>query len=99
PVCPNSVVVTSNADNGAGTLRQAIADVCSGGTITFDPVAFPAPGPNFIDLIDPGAPGVGGELLLNKSVTINGPAASILTVRRVSGAATDFRVFEINPGK
>jgi CSLREA domain-containing protein len=99
PVCPNSVVVTSAGDNGAGTLRQAIADVCSGGTITFDATTFPAPGPNFINLIDAGGVGVGGELLIDKNVTINGPAASILTVRRDLSATTNFRVFEISSGK
>ena len=98
PACPNSVVVTSAGDNGAGTLRQAIADVCDGGTITFDSTTFPAPGPNFINLIDAGGAGIGGELLVNKNVTINGPAASILTVRRALGASTNFRVFEIGSG-
>jgi len=34
--CSATVTVTSNADSGAGSLRQAIADVCGGGTITFD---------------------------------------------------------------
>jgi hypothetical protein len=30
-----TITVTSTLDSGAGTLRQAIADVCSGGSITF----------------------------------------------------------------
>ena len=34
--CSPKVVVTTNADNGPGSLRQAIADVCPDGTITFD---------------------------------------------------------------
>jgi len=34
--CSSSVTVADNADSGAGSLRQAIADVCSGGTINFD---------------------------------------------------------------
>ena len=33
--CPNAVTVTTAADGGAGSLRQAIADVCTGGIITF----------------------------------------------------------------
>ena len=33
--CSESITVTTNADNGAGSLRQAIANVCNGGTITF----------------------------------------------------------------
>jgi predicted outer membrane repeat protein len=32
-----SIVVTTNADSGPGSLRQAIADIDSSGTITFDP--------------------------------------------------------------
>jgi len=32
---PTSIVVTSDADSGAGTLRQAIADIATGGTISF----------------------------------------------------------------
>jgi uncharacterized repeat protein (TIGR01451 family) len=34
--CATTVTVTSNADSGAGSLRQAIAGLCSGGTITFN---------------------------------------------------------------
>jgi len=34
-------VVTSIADSGPGTLRQALLDAQSGGTITFDPAVFP----------------------------------------------------------
>jgi spore coat protein CotF len=59
--CPSSVVVTTNADSGAGSLRQAIADVCGGGTITFaDSVVSP------IKLTS-------DELLIQKSLTIQGP--------------------------
>jgi uncharacterized repeat protein (TIGR02543 family) len=35
-VCSNSITVGSNNDSGAGSLRQTIADICPGGTITFD---------------------------------------------------------------
>jgi beta-glucanase (GH16 family) len=35
--CANQIVVTSSADAGAGTLRQALQDVCRQGTIRFDP--------------------------------------------------------------
>ncbi len=34
--CINAITVTNNADSGQGSLRQAMADVCSGGTIDFD---------------------------------------------------------------
>jgi CSLREA domain-containing protein len=35
-VCGSAITVTSGADSGAGTLRQAITDACEGATITFD---------------------------------------------------------------
>jgi hypothetical protein len=34
--CASAITVTNADDDGAGSLRQAIADVCTGGTITFD---------------------------------------------------------------
>ncbi len=34
--CSSTVTVTNTDDSGAGSLRQAIADVCGGGTITFN---------------------------------------------------------------
>ena len=36
PACSNTITVTNNSDTGPGSLRQAIVDVCSGGTIYFD---------------------------------------------------------------
>src|SRR5581483_4769398 len=93
--CTNAITVMNTNDSGAGSLRQAIADVCDGGTITFDAVAFAAPGPYTINLADTS----NNELLVNKSVTITGPGASVLTVKRISGAVNNFRVFEITSGK
>ena len=34
--CSSAVTVTNANDSGAGSLRQAMADVCGGGTITFN---------------------------------------------------------------
>jgi len=34
--CGASITVTSGADSGSGSLREALANVCAGGTITFD---------------------------------------------------------------
>ena len=35
PCVPSNPIVTTTADNGAGSLRQAILDACPGSTITF----------------------------------------------------------------
>jgi hypothetical protein len=45
-----TIIVTSTADSGAGTLRRALEDAQSGGTITFDPVIFPPTAPVTISL-------------------------------------------------
>ena len=37
PNCAYDVTVTNTADAGAGSLRQALADVCFAGTIGFAP--------------------------------------------------------------
>jgi hypothetical protein len=34
--CPAAITVTSSADSGANTLRQAMADICASGTISFN---------------------------------------------------------------
>jgi len=56
--CLAQITVTSNADSGANTLRQAVADVCDGGTIDFDPSVTTI---NFASLIE-----------IDKAITING---------------------------
>jgi hypothetical protein len=40
-----TIVVTSAADSGPGSLRQALRDAQSGDTITFDPTVFPPASP------------------------------------------------------
>ena len=45
-----TIVVDSTADNGSGTLREALLDAESGDTITFDPSVFPASAPATIYL-------------------------------------------------
>ncbi|MCM3871481.1 MAG: carboxypeptidase regulatory-like domain-containing protein [Pyrinomonadaceae bacterium] len=64
-----SPVVTNTNDSGAGSLRQAIIDACDGGTITFDPGL----SGQTITLTT-------GELVVNKSLTIQGLGANLLTV-------------------
>ena len=44
------LVVTSIADGGPGTLRQALQDAQNGDTITFDPSIFPPDAPASISL-------------------------------------------------
>jgi len=61
--------VTNTNDSGAGSLRQALADVVDGDTINFDS----ALNGQTITLTS-------GELLVNKSISINGPGADNLTV-------------------
>ncbi len=81
--------VTSGADAGGTcpgsncTLRQAIA------TATFDDVIEFAPEVSTITLTS-------GELLIDKRLTIRGPAADHLTIRRSAAAGTPaFRIFDV----
>jgi hypothetical protein len=76
------IVVTTNQDSGAGSLRQAVIDACPGNTITFGGVVSP------IGLTS-------GQLTIDKSLTITGPGASLLTVGRAAGTG---RIFSVSPG-
>ena len=76
-----TISVSNTNDSGAGSLRQALADANDGDTIDFS---------------------VTGTILLNsdqltvdKSVTISGPGANVLTVK----SAGLFRVLTVNSGK
>ena len=60
-------VVTTNADNGPGSLRYIIANACPGSKITF------ASGISEINL-------TGGEIVISKSLTVKGPGANLLTI-------------------
>jgi CSLREA domain-containing protein len=80
-----NLVVNSNADSGAGSLRSILASACGGSTITFAANVRGA-----IDLTS-------GELAINKNLTINGPGANLLSVRRSAVAGTaNFRIFNIS---
>lgn len=74
------VTTTSNLDTGS--LRQAIADVSAGGTITFDAVLFNTPQTITLE----------SELTIAKNLTITGTGADKVTV---SGNNTN-RVFNVN---
>jgi uncharacterized repeat protein (TIGR01451 family) len=86
--CFASLVVTTNADSGAGSLRQTIADACSGGTISFDMNQVVSP----ITLTS-------AELLIDKDLTILGPGANLLAVQRSTAGGTPlFRIFNVTSG-
>jgi Domain of unknown function (DUF4347)/Domain of unknown function (DUF4114) len=77
-----TITVTSNADSGAGSLRQVIANAVAGDTITFaSSLAYQT-----ITLTS-------GQLTINKNLTIDGGAATNL---KISGNNAS-RVFEVTP--
>jgi trimeric autotransporter adhesin len=85
---PTAITVTSNADSGAGTLRNAIQAIASGGTINLNGIN----GQNII-LISP--------LVIGKNLTITNSNAS--PTAAVLGGATAFnssnvRIFDIQLG-
>ena len=84
-----SVIVTSPADAGPGTLRQALTDAQAGDVITFDPVVFPPSAPVTISL-QSGLPAItAGPLTIdasNAGVILEGSGASYSSGLRISGA-------------
>ena len=85
-----TLVVTSTADDGAGSLRRAIADAYAGGGPR-DVITFALPAHSVITLTS-------AELLINRNVIIQGPGANMLTIKRSAAAGTpSFRIFAI-PG-
>jgi beta-glucanase (GH16 family) len=81
---PTELVVTTLADSGPGSLREALALIADGGTITFDP----AIGAGTITLTS-------GQLAIDRSVTIDASAVPGLVV---SGNEAS-RVFQIAAGR
>jgi len=83
----SSFVVTSSADSGAGTLREAISVVCDSGTITFSLSA----GNETITLAS--------ELAFNKSLTIDGSNSSgsgaEVTIKVTNPGVSAWRVFNL----
>jgi hypothetical protein len=57
-----TIIITSTADSGPGTLRQALLDAQEGDTITFDPTAFPPSAPATIS-VDSELPGINANNL------------------------------------
>ncbi|HEV2842955.1 MAG TPA: choice-of-anchor Q domain-containing protein [Chthoniobacterales bacterium] len=78
-----TLVVTTTADSGAGSLRDTIAAASDGDTIQFDA----ALNGQTITLTS-------AELLINKNLIIDGPGAHQLTVQRSTATGTPaFRIF------
>lgn len=80
----STINVTTLSDNGPGTLREAIGAAQAGDTINFGLLG--------VILL------TSGELVIDKSITIDGPGARYLTITRASNA-TMFRIFHITAGK
>ena len=78
-------LVTNNNDSGTGSLRDATANVCTGGSIIFSgSVVSP------INLTS--------ELVIPRAMTIRGPGANLMTVQRSASASTNFSVFHVSAG-
>lgn len=67
-----TITVRSNADAGAGSLRQALIDATPGDTIDFSPTAVPT-----ITLAS--------ELVIDKALTISGPGADLQSIINEGG--------------
>jgi len=80
----SSLTVGNGNDSGAGSLRQAMADLCTGGTITFS-------GDTIIYLAS--------TLTIDKSMTIDGSGHSVTVSGDTGGDGSgDVRVFYVNSG-
>jgi hypothetical protein len=79
-----TLTVTSSADSGAGSLRQAVGDAATGDTITFDASLHGST----ITLTS-------GELSVLRGLTINGPGPSLLTLDG-GGVSRIFHLFPSN---
>ena len=64
-----TIVVTSSADAGPGTFRQALLEAQSGDTITFDPAVFPLDNPTTIAVTSPLPELTQGEVTVDASNT------------------------------
>jgi hypothetical protein len=84
PTTTPTTRVTNTNDSGPGTLRQALADAHNGDTIQFDS----ALNHRNIGLTS-------GELVIDKSVTVNGPGSTLLGVFRSSN--TTIRIMHVMP--
>jgi CSLREA domain-containing protein len=84
PSCANPATVMNADDTGGGSLRDAIAQVCDGGTINFNAVAFAS-----LQTIT-----LSSVLQISKNVTITGPGTTKVSI----DAAGATQIFKINGG-
>lgn len=87
PTPSQSAIVTNTLDSGPGSLRQAVADVASGGSVTFSSL-FSTPQTILLS---------SGEIRILKNVNITGPGASLLTVSG-NNANRVFNIGQSSPG-
>ncbi len=94
---PVNAVVTNTADSGPGSLRNILAAVPTGSTITFDPAVFAgaAAGANTIALTT-SASLTALNIPANKAVTID--ATAIPAGVKLDGGSQGFRLFTVNTG-
>jgi len=79
-----TLVVTSTADSGPGTLRQVLSDASAGDRITFDPAIFPPDSPATIS-VESGLPEISqGNLTIDAST-----AGVILDGGAIASGTTD----------
>jgi len=86
--CMSRRVVNTTAGNGAGTLRQAVADVCANGTVVFSPAVFS------VALTITLAPA--GQIEIDKSLTIDGADGGVVEPTISGNGST--RVFQVDGG-
>ncbi len=80
----STLIVTTTADSGPGSLRQALAEANSGDAIQF---ASALPGQTITV--------TSGELLIDKGITIRGP---MIVQRSTANGTPAFRIFHVTPG-
>ncbi len=66
--CSPLITVLNTNDSGAGSLRQALVDICPGGTITFDPA------------LNGGTVRLASGLVLRTNLNLVGPGANLLAI-------------------
>lgn len=82
--CLSAITVSNANDSGAGSLRQAMLDLCTGGTITFDN--------NYVITLASQLPAVTTVM----TITGNGAANTVIQAAASPGVAT-YIVFAVGP--